>query len=375
MSDAPLLRRIGWLTQALLFSVTVNVGLLAHFVLRDLPKQEGRRRAPTQGLSVNNERVLQQYSLLSFAQLLECLEDPTLVEEGLKRRDLALACLVAFHHLNLERALGGVALQRRVLSFRNPDGQQSIEIGVFPGLQEHHFQATLTYAKTEKWPLTSKGLFFELRRNVSAMPPSLVEAFSFTPEYRTIQALFRKTQVSLAAPSLVQLLLEGEWEDLTAFAEAMQADPEWTAARRQLFLHTYLRRGSRSAALLLLRCDQPYLMQRFEDEEILYLIELLPDRARDVEPFAKALLVSVRSDAVRKRAALLLGVERGGEPVAKRTHVVQQGESLWKIAQHYRVSIDAIMRHNHLREALIRPGMALQIPDQGTGSLPPGQPG
>ncbi len=55
-------------------------------------------------------------------------------------------------------------------------------------------------------------------------------------------------------------------------------------------------------------------------------------------------------------------------PPAKRSvsdrHVVAEGESLWSIAQHYRVSLSSLASGNGLsEEALIHPGLKLQIPD------------
>lgn len=49
-------------------------------------------------------------------------------------------------------------------------------------------------------------------------------------------------------------------------------------------------------------------------------------------------------------------------------HVVQPGESLWRIARRYDTSVDALMRHNRLQRAgLIRPGHRLEVPG-GTSS-------
>jgi membrane-bound lytic murein transglycosylase D len=46
-------------------------------------------------------------------------------------------------------------------------------------------------------------------------------------------------------------------------------------------------------------------------------------------------------------------------------HIVQAGESLWRIARRYDTSVDALLRHNKvLRANLIRPGSRLEVPAQ-----------
>ncbi|MES0873519.1 transglycosylase SLT domain-containing protein [Sinimarinibacterium thermocellulolyticum] len=46
-------------------------------------------------------------------------------------------------------------------------------------------------------------------------------------------------------------------------------------------------------------------------------------------------------------------------------HVVQPGETLWRIARRYQTSVDALMRHNNLVPASqIRPGHRLRVPSQ-----------
>ena len=73
--------------------------------------------------------------------------------------------------------------------------------------------------------------------------------------------------------------------------------------------------------------------------------------------------------AQRLRAAL----DRAPAPVVApapkaRVHVVQPGESLWRIARRYDTSVDALMQHNKLRHAgLIRPGSRIEVP-AGTSS-------
>ena len=127
-------------------------------------------------LSDYQSQLLRSYSLLPYQELLLRLENRDHIEEGLSKRDLALACLVAFHHFNLDKALGGLPLQKRTLPFTNNEGQETIDIPVFPGLTDDQFHAILHYAKTGKMaPHQPRPLL----RTQAHIPndPSLLDAF------------------------------------------------------------------------------------------------------------------------------------------------------------------------------------------------------
>lgn len=50
------------------------------------------------------------------------------------------------------------------------------------------------------------------------------------------------------------------------------------------------------------------------------------------------------------------------EPVVERTYIVQEGDSLWKIARKLHVGIKALKEENQLQSDLLRPGRVLKIP-------------
>jgi|GEM_PF-486348 len=64
---------------------------------------------------------------------------------------------------------------------------------------------------------------------------------------------------------------------------------------------------------------------------------------------------------------------------ALRTHVVKEGDSLWKISRQYHVKLEDLKALNHLDKDRLKQGMILKIPapdraknpSQGTGSKPP----
>jgi len=408
------MRRVKKLTQALLFSIALNIGLLASFAyIAFKEKHQIVAYAPKAAIketaleAESNVSVLRAYSQLPFQELLLKLENTELVEEGLSKRDLALSCLVVFHNFNLERALGGLVLQKRLLPFPSADGQESMDLAVFPGLADYQFQAILQYAKTEKWPFTSQGLFYEIKRTSAQIDTSLLEAFYLAPEFHMIQMLFVRTGIAISKEHLVQLVAEGEWKTLKEFTEAQKDLADFTPDRRRALLVEYFNGGSKIAARVLLETDLEFSLKRLDDAQSVAMLEMCPEKFLELELFAKGLLNSPRADPVWKRAALSLyafageampepydhqAVLRRFLPEAlppaqqevaasvsekkqalvaasspeekKQIHVIEAGDSLWKISRKYHVSVEELKKANHLETEKLRLGKQLEIPDR-----------
>ncbi|MBS0604957.1 MAG: LysM peptidoglycan-binding domain-containing protein [Verrucomicrobia bacterium] len=409
--------RTKWLTQALIISGTLNIGLIStfiYFVLKDKQEALSIELKPASKESgealATNIQLLRSYSLLPYQELLLRLENRDHIEEGLAKRDLALACLVAFHHFNLDKALGGLPLQKRTIPFTNNDGQETIDVPVFPGLADYQFLAIMQYAKTEKWPLTSQGLFHEIKRAASPRDPSLLDSFYLSPEYHAAYTLLTKSGLNLTREQVVDLIAEGDWKTLSDLSAQQRTAMDLTPDRRRAFLVDYLNNHSRIAAKLLLDTDFEFVSKRLDDGQILTLLDLYTDKTSFLQNFAKELLASPRTDAVWKRAASLLYILAGEQvpepydhlmavqrflpqaspkpaPEApqplivqtkasvqapapapskskKRTHTIEQGDNLWKIARKYHVSVEEIMRANRMDSEKLRPGKQLEIPEK-----------
>lgn len=397
--------RTKWLTQALIISGTLNIGLIStfvYFVLKD--KQEAlavelQPATPAAPL-ITGSQLLHSYSRLPYQELLLRLENSDHIEEGLKQRDFSLACLVAFHHFNLDKALGGLVLQKRTIPFTSKDGQEKMEIPVFPGLSDEQFHAILHYAKTEQWPLTSQGLFYELKRSLSPRDPSLLDAFYLTSEYHAIHTLLTKTGLNLLREQIIDLITEGEWKALSDLTSQQRTATELTPERRSLVLLDYLNHHSKIAAELLLENHLEFASRRLDDGQVLNLLDLYTKRSPFLEQFAKELLASPRTDLVCRRAAAVLYGFAGEalpdpydhalalkrflpQPAAaplpviqvkaqvavptksnKKFHTIEPGDNLWKIARKYHVSVDELMRANRMESEKLRPGKQLEIPEK-----------
>lgn len=391
------MKKARWLTQALIISVSLNIGLLGtflYFVFKDkitvsIDHRPAATPVPPEQITI--QKVLSAYSTLNFQELLLRLGMKEHIEQGFTKRDLALACLVAFHHFNLERALGGLAIQTRKLFFASPENQEMIELTAYPGLADYQYQAIVQYAQTEKWPLTPQGIFFEIQSK-TVKDPSLIEAFYLTPHFHFIHTLFTKSGTFLKKEILIQLLTEGNWTLLNDVTQDLRKTADFTTDQRRAVLFRYLTENSKTAAAILVQTDPDFALKKLDDPQMLHLLDLLTTYIPKF--FAKELLASPRNDQIQKKAAailyvlaqesipepldlslakhLFLGTQIHEvaapkiEPKAKQgkniVYTIQPGDSLWKIAHKFKVSIDALMRLNNLETERLKPGKTLQIP-------------
>ncbi|NGX60227.1 MAG: Peptidoglycan endopeptidase LytF [Chlamydiae bacterium] len=388
----PWVKKAKWLTQALIISCTLNVGLLSTFIYlamsdtnRPLAAQNNTTHS-TLKESYDLRMTLSKYSALTFQDLLLRLGNHDHVESGCTRRDLALACLVAFHHFNLERALGGITLQKKEIPY-TPPGGDPITLTIFPGLADYQFQAIVHYAKTEKWPFTSKGLFLEIQSTSPSYDPSLLEAFALTPEFHFISLLFSKTGISLKKEYIAVLLSQCTWPILTETTDNLRINAEFTPEERRHFLLRLTGENSKIAAKILIEVDQEYCLKFLDNEQVTTLCNLLSDKTPTA--FLKQLLESPRGDTIWKTAAAVLydqaaediptdlnleetkrrfvelkAPQKSTQPkkTSSKTYTVKSGDSLWKIARDHDTTVKTLHQINDLHSDRLKIGQTLKLP-------------
>jgi hypothetical protein len=382
------------LTIALIFSGALNIGLMMALVFsalqEDVSVAAAKLAARPSLAEPANRQLLSDMLQLSFSELIATLTNRDPVEDGYTKRDLALSALTASHCFNLEKALSAAPRQRRTVALTD---EQTVEL--YPGLADEEFQAIIRYAYQEKWPLTSKGLFFALQKwPKNGRDPSLCEAFFATPEFYALQALFQKTGSPQDPHLLLDLALDGSWELLDHFALAQAKELDLSLDKRRSLLLSYLALRAPPAAALLLKSDFLFAKSRLVDDGVLLLIDLLREKSPEAERFCIEQLQSPRSDAVWKAAAEKLYAFAGetvplpidlqaaitrfaslaiplaaplGAPPQKAVspreyYTVQDGDTLWKIARQHKVTVDALIQSNGLEKDRLVPGMVLGIP-------------
>lgn len=409
------MQRARVLTQALIISGTLNIGLLSTFIYFTLKEKQAvvsleiQSGSPSSKRSLTNEQVLRTYMHASFGDLILELENRELLEDGYTKRDLALASLAAFHHFPLNRILGESLLQKRRIAFQGASLHEILEIAAFPGLKDEHFEAILHFARTEKWPLTPKGMFLIFQKSSSPYDPTLLETFYMTSEFHVFQMLVQKGVPSVEKSVLVELLKAGSWDFLRDLTERLRLLQECDLETSREVLKAYaFNFQSKIALRLLLQHHMDYVIKRFNDEQILHLFDLDLEETSLLTVMAKELLLTPRADLVRQKAASFLyglGKEMMPQPYdhrlvvqrffperridpspenlptpaavpvqvqkvvsaptlpSLRTHKVQERDSLWKIARKYGTTVEAIMKLNQLESDRLRVGKTLQIPE------------
>lgn len=312
-----------------------------------------------------NSEVLRAMTHMLPEQLVGVLQQPQLVEEGYRQRDLALGCLVTLHHFDLERALGQTSLPvpRKLLV----DGDKSPPILVYPGLSDSHFGVIHDFIARERWPLTPRGLLLALQQHEFQEDPTLRDSFVLTSEFLAIQRLFED---STSRGLILQMLVDGDWNTIHHYASQNHLSSGGVEGTRRKLLMDYIQMGSRSAAVLLVQLEPHFALKRLDDASLLHILRLLQDTDVDISPFAVQLAQSPRSEAVLSLARTLSGsVEvlqpahpTASLPATKQPYIVQKGDSLWKISKKTGASIAKLREHNRLTSDRLLPGDMLQIP-------------
>lgn len=292
--------------QVLGLSVALNcifVLLFFYTALREEPLRRSFVYRPSPGkgeVGASNRALLQAMRGWSWERLVQSLENRDLQEDGYATRDLALAVLVAWHHLDIARPLAGKRVQERRLPL-----SPSLEIQLYPGLGDEAFAQIQHFIAVERWPLTSRGLYAHLKEG-KPVEASLLQAFFLTPEFHALEALFARSPVPLRRGTLLKMVCEGSWKILAQYAESQKGAQDFSPGRRQCLLLEYIRGGSKTAAYLMIMTDRLYAEKRLDDRQVIDILRLLTEKTQEAALFARELLEAPRADSVHQEAARCL---------------------------------------------------------------------
>ncbi|MBI5274635.1 MAG: LysM peptidoglycan-binding domain-containing protein [Chlamydiales bacterium] len=397
-----------FLTHALLISGGLNIGLLSTFAYFAFSKNHRVQLEKSQkeiSVSETNAEVIKSFFQSSFDELVFELQNTKLLENGYKKRDLALAYLVDYHYLNLDQALSGYSYQKRWMTFLNHDGGEKFELMVYPGLKDEHFHSIITFIQKEKWPFTAEGLYYEICCQKHDISNELKDAFYSTPYFYAVYTLLSRAESSISREEVLAMIIEGEWSDLENSYLKQRIYPDLGVEERIQLLHQYVLKSSKIAAYLLVRLDTEYAIKKMSDKDLLKVISLLKVKNSTTSQFLKQLLISIRSDdihiATAKKLYQLEGmvipdpfdyqralidflpaivskqqhlntytkdpineaIKQYNQEDAFIMHVVKEGDSLWKIAKFYNIDINRIIQYNKLsKQQTLSVGKKLKIP-------------
>ena len=358
-------KKIKFLIVALSISGAFNVALLINFSFLAFKQNT----TAIQEFTTTNQTVVVKEITTTLKDLLDqpmdrlvvLLNDGTSLEEGYKIRDLALAILVNYHYLNIEKALPGLDVQKRVAIFEKKDTGEQFEIILFPGLSKDHFVAISKFVNSEKWPYTSEGLFFELKKNGLGCERSLKDTFYKTTQFELIEILFKRSEIKASSEVVLKLLLDADFSILDQQVTKLKHKGELTKDILVEFLKEYLRFNSTSAANLLIEADANHVLKNFEDGELKKLIKLLKNKNQVTLKFLQGVMSSLRSDDIRKEAAKNPPLEISSSKIKKYT--IKEGDTLWGIAKVHKVSVQKILELNQIeKNKPLQIGKSLNIP-------------
>lgn len=426
MNSYSIKRLIGFLAVSGFLNIILLTLVVYSWVKEQPPtlfcQQKLAAHPPLEPFDESTSRAVLRLRSLSVGQLASKLNDSEPIENGYSERDLALACLVSFYDFDLARSLKVPlkSLQQRLIAYgQRTDGSKAM-VTIFPNLRDHHFETIHGFIQNERWPQTPKGLFALIKSQDQIQEGSLMDAFCLTSHFLSVESIFRRQQSNLNRLELVQFLAQGEWQMLDEIYQKQCLYDDTSDTRRQAILLDYIQKGSTAAATLLLKIDGVFAVKKLDDSDVLTLLSLLAEKSEIHEKFAKALLMSPRSDAVWKAAAAKLyeySGEKMPEPfqylkaVAKfnptsnifqtkeaekkieiltkkeepikrpqqivnaketsaksimqtqdRLYIVQEGDTLWKLSKRFSISIEVLRRHNRLSSDGLKPGSPLRIP-------------
>jgi LysM repeat protein len=315
-----LLRKIRRLSQTLLISGALNMGvlgLLSYWMIREnpptpycelMPASNGQQQMPLADCRGCVEVVTQLYNQ-PFHQLVSRLNQIQVVENGYAERDLALSCLITFHHFDIQRALplDHQPQQKRLLTWMNSRTGKPVILPVYPNLTDKQFESIIHFAKTERWPMTAQGIFLLLQKqkNELNLDANLVETFTLMPEFWTVELLFSRGDYPIHKQKLLEILIESKWDVLRQFVDQQRQLHDLSDARRQKFLLDYVKDGSPSAAEWMLKTQWEFAVKKLDDSQVIAILQLL-DKTVESERFAKEMLTSPRSTNVWRQASLSL---------------------------------------------------------------------
>lgn len=321
------LNKIRYLSRALIVSGMLNIGVLAllsYWIVRERPPTPycGLKPAdPVQEeISLADHRsfpdLIASFRRQPYARLITHLHNSRMVEDGYRVRDLALSALVAFHYFDIGRALSAEPNQKRFLKWKNPKTDQETVMPIYLGLSDLQFEFIIAFSKTENWPITSQGAFLRLQNQKKKRGPdaSLAETFFLSPEFLTVELLFRRTETRIGKKELLDIILEGNWDALRQFTDHQRQINDLSVARRQKFLLDYIDLQSEAAAYQLLEIENEFAMKKLDDDQAVALLKLLSRKTEKSEQFALSLLTGARTRSVWQNAASRL-YEYAGEPI------------------------------------------------------------
>lgn len=374
IEDSVFLKKSKWLVHALIVSLTLNCALIATLCFFALKKNQELSGNETRGvlkkkMQPATETIASQlktYFHENVSTLIQELSNHSLVEEGQKRCDLALACLVFLHHFDLERALPGISFEKREVTFSFDD--KEVRFPLFTGLPASAYTTICAFAKGEMYPFTPKGVFQMLAHSFPQSPADLKETFFHSSEFHFIERALVRAGFKGDKEEVLQLLIKGSWDVIIAFSKELRSSERGTFESLGSFLTYFIEKEEPLAAQLLIELDQEYAIKKLSDVQLEKVLALAQPSSDASRAFFQEAANGLRADRLRAKAGQALSSlshfeqQETPQKIEPQVHFVLPGDTLWKIASKYGISVSDIREANALHSSHLFAGQVLKIP-------------
>lgn len=248
-------------------------------------------RRSTMPFPENFMDVLAKSSLDDLMSLL----DSSAMMYGRPVKNWALGAAVSLHGFDLVRAVGHavpmLVLHEESGSWYIPDE-----------LQEQDYALARQLYMREKYPLTSRGIFRLLAKQMhrEQLDEELLYLFCNTPEFIYFRTLLAGADEELTSlGSLLRMVVLGGEELFFSACCDESRSCDVSPIKRVDMLRQYMLQGLSLASVLLLHHDRDYIIHYFSDCELDTLLSLLPQDWDGSREFLQMLAVSPRGRMVR----------------------------------------------------------------------------
>lgn|SRR3990167_658106 len=356
------------LVLALVLSAAFNVGFVAKFFLDLKPAPIASFRVSPK--STPTTAYLDTLFQKSFFELVEELANTEPVQDGYRKNELALATLVALHSFDVSRVISREP-GRKVMQFSHKDGGEVFQLALFPDMTPEEMGMLSSFAKREKWPFTLEGIFARIPLAGVEEKKELLQIVLVSKEWNTVRRAMQRFIPKLAMKDLFSYFLDRRSDALRLlYKELRESGKNEAEAIRYFFLKA---EGlTRPLLQAWIAQDMSYLLHDLSDEELVSLLQQFSERSDEVVRFLQLVFASSRRDFVREAAAERLSFFEGAlvgaislEPPpmheARVRYTVQQGDSLWKIAKKFHLSIEELKQKGGINSEKLRPGQEIVI--------------
>ncbi len=363
----PLVGKIKTLTHLLVISLSINVAFLATLFYNYCIENSStilHEELPVVELKKEHADLLQSFFQKSFGELVLELSNKREIADGYKVCDLALGILVSYNYLDISKALMGESLEEREVMFIHTEGGERFSICLYPDIQEYHYSLIKGFIKEAKYPITTEGLFAEIKILREKAPVDLVASFMLSKEFIAIYTFIHRHLTNINKESLLLMLVSGSYVDIERFYYLYLENMDKPKDMQRYFFKTYCKHGSALAADMWLQFDEEYILHQLDNAEIAMIIELTSNQG-----FLEKIQNGVRSEKIRELAKGEIKYpeieEKQAPPIKKETfkeYRVQKGDSLWKIANKHQISTKSLQDLNDLQTDLLKEGQILKLP-------------